>query len=190
MEHHYLLLVSEWFADSMSLTFSRGLDIDRVAAAFGDLGKGHYHTYPEAVQEGYEAFEAAGGIGCTAIVGELGAWTVTVEPYGYQGNLWHVLRQLSEPDRAISVYCGHATYNLSYVVKSQMIADLRLWNYSQRSAGESSELDPYLEGLDFPEDDHIVKASALALCERLTGERLDDDWLNRRHRWLIWEDLN
>ncbi|MGP3937788.1 DUF6461 domain-containing protein [Nonomuraea sp. KM88] len=183
----YRDIVSEWFTESMSITFSHGISIDEVATAFGDLDTGRYYTYPEAVEESYEAFEAA-GIGCAAIVGELGEWVVTVEPDGYKGNLWHVLQRLSQFDRAISVLCGHGTYNLSYVVRSQMVADLRLWDYSRRSAIESSELDPYVDGLEFTENDLLVKASVLAVCARMTGERLDSDWLNRRHRWLLWED--
>ncbi|WP_425465385.1 DUF6461 domain-containing protein [Nonomuraea mesophila] len=185
--YDYRNIVSEWFSESMSITFSHGLGIDEVAAVFGDLGTGLYYTYPEAVEESYEAFEAA-GIGCTAIVGELGKWVVTVEPDGYKGNLWHVLQRLSQSDRAISVLCGHGTYNLSYVVHSQMVADLRLRDYSHKSPMESSELDPYFEGLEFTGNDSIIKASALTVCERLTHERLDGTWLNRRHRWLMWED--
>lgn len=60
-------------------------------------------------------------------------------------------------------------------------AGLRLGEYSHRSPEEANEL-------DLSADDLTVKASAPALCERLTGERLDGDWLHRRHRWLIRDE--
>jgi hypothetical protein len=130
----------------------------------------------------------AAGIGCTAIVGELGGWIVTAEPDGYQGNLWHVQRELSARDRSISVLCAFGTYNLTYAVQSEVVANIQLWNYSESAESEHTEISGIIEGLCFDSDDLNVRTSALMLCERITEERLGSVWLNQRHRWLKWED--
>ncbi|WP_436760764.1 DUF6461 domain-containing protein [Streptosporangium sp. V21-05] len=181
--------MSQWFEESLCMTWSRGVSLERVAAIFGSgIDTGRRLDFIDATIQGFEAREIAGEA-CTAIVGELGEWVVTIEPDGYRGSDVEIWSALSADDQAIAFLCGFNVYKLDYVVASERVTNLSLWDSVHRSGIDPHRLDPFLHDLSL-DDEFSVKVSALTICERLTGERLDSEWLTKKHRWLLWEDLD
>ncbi|GAA5086955.1 hypothetical protein HNP84_001119 [Thermocatellispora tengchongensis] len=189
-ESHYRRLVSRWFEDTFCITWTHGLDVEEVAAVFDSgIDTGRRLDFVDAMNAASDAREIAGEP-CSGIAGRLGRWTVTIEPKGYKGSLWETMRTLSEKGTTISVLYSWNAQTLDYTVHGEHIAGIDLFETATPTGGsDPHRLDPHLKGLSF-DDELSIKASSLVVCERITGERLDEAWLARKHRWMLWEDLD
>jgi hypothetical protein len=86
-----------------------------------------------------------------------------------------VLRALSADGRAVSVSWNvNARCRLGYARHGQVLASLDPLAPQRRRGPVPDALEPYLAGLTFAEDE---QAAAQTWAERITGVRLDGDWL-------------
>jgi len=125
--------------------------------------------------------------GQLALVGDADGWVVGIEPYGFQGSRFEVLRALSgDNGRAVSVFWNvNMRYRLGYARDGQVLASLDPLARERRGR-QPDALQPYLDGLAFAEDE---QAAALTLAERITGVQLDGDWLAAHHPAVLISPL-
>jgi len=109
-------------------------------------------------------------------VDELGDWTVIVEPNGYLTSFPRTLEALSDGGRAGNVY-----WNVNAVMSFGWAVDGRLVRQFDPLLYDSEGALPEERDLPFGRPG-APQAAALALLERLTGTRVDRDWLLERAR--------
>ncbi|WP_143653540.1 DUF6461 domain-containing protein [Streptosporangium subroseum] len=184
--HYQSLLGSGFLGDDMCITWCRGKSADEVARLFGgEPVDAELKTLDEAFDEASEADKDEDDDEAVRppviLIGELGEWTVVLEPYGGQGVRPLVLQTLSEGGgRALSFKW---TVNLDtiffYAVNGLRIAGFDLLDPPARPGGDADEIEELVE--DLPKS----LESGLILAERITGQRLDSAWLSRRHRRMF-----
>ncbi|MFI7055017.1 DUF6461 domain-containing protein [Streptosporangium canum] len=176
---HYGELVSAWFAeDSTCLTWSDLPDFDAVARAFGaDPGLGEAMNVEDAQIEQHGA--DIPGVLPVLVVGVVGRWTLVVEPNGAEGTRPEVLRALSAEGRAVSVLLNGPDIDLlSYAATGApaIICDLGAEPSKKLAALPVADAASIMAAAG--DDDRLARqAAALVLVERITGERLTEEWL-------------
>lgn len=176
---YYGELVSAWFAeDSTCLTWSDLPDFDAATRAFGaDPDSAEAMNVEDAQIEQYNADFP--GVLPVLVTGAVGRWTLVVEPNGSEGARSEVLRILAAGGRAVSVLLNGPNTDLLFYTAAgapTIVCDL--------GAGSSGELAalPVADAASIMatagDDDRLARqAAALILAERITGERLTEEWL-------------
>lgn len=194
---HYMALRSGdttglW--DAVCVTWVQGLPPNEVAHRFSGKPRRLSRRMPiaNAVRRHYES--SGDDLLMVLAVGQFGDWAVAVEPNGFQGTRPEVLRALTTDNgKAISIYWNeNADNELVYVVDGKVVTALDMIMYPEEGATgtDPHALDPYLAGLEFgPGTGHDADpfTAGLAVAERITGVRLDRDWLSARHLQVIIE---
>jgi hypothetical protein len=183
------------------VTWVDGLQSQEVARRFGgDLRRTKRQTVAAATREHYRsASDDPLGV---LVVGEHGDWVVVVEPNGFQGSRREVLRELTrDGGRAASVYWNENADNaLVYSVGGRVVTALDMVMFPGEGAegDDPHALDAHLSGLPFGPGragGGDCFAAGLTVGERISGARLDDDWLAARHlrvliKRLVPEDIS
>ncbi|MBD3144857.1 DUF6461 domain-containing protein [Microbispora bryophytorum] len=175
---YYRELVSAWFAEDLTcLTWTNLQDFDIVMRAFGaDPGSAESMNVEDAQIEQYGA-DIPGALP-TLVAGTTGRWTLVVEPNGCEGTRPEVLRALAAHGLAVSVLLnGPRTDLLSYSEAGApvVVHDLGVETRQEPAGLNAAHAVPVASTAgDEPLD---RQAAALALAERITGERLTEEWL-------------
>ncbi|MEV6868607.1 DUF6461 domain-containing protein [Streptosporangium subroseum] len=172
-------LVSAWFAeDATCLTWSDLPDFDAVARAFGtDPDSAEAMNVEDAQIEQYNADFP--GVLPVLVAGTVGRWTLVVEPNGCEGARPEVLRALAAKGRAVSILLNGPNIDLlSYATAGApaIVHDLGA------ESGEELTVLPVTDAASIMaaagDGDRLARqAAALVLIERITGERLTEEWL-------------
>ncbi|MEU8272122.1 DUF6461 domain-containing protein [Sphaerisporangium sp. NPDC049002] len=181
-------LKENWLIDEGTcLTWFNACDVEAAASVFGaDLRSAERMSYSDAYGEAFEEIERSSQ-GNVVLFGVAGSWNIAMEPYGWRGMGDQVIGGLARSGDAVSVLIAAGSHHRvaydhnghgSYVVR---------W-LDERNGPVPPALDEHLNGLSIfgDVDSDEWKASALALAQRFTGVRLDQEWLERQHiRYLI-----
>lgn len=119
------------------------------------------------------------------IVGSLGTWALAIEPLSIAGSDVDVLARLSEGDsRAVNVLF-HIGGNdrITYAVNGELLANIPLMFSGDDVGGSHPEsLRSLQEEFSFPTGNAATcRTAGLAAAERLTGQRLTQQWLMAAH---------
>ena len=108
---------------------------------------------------------------------ELDGWTVLIEPHGWAGATPAVLQRLSDGGRAVNVF-----WNVNALMHIGWAEDGRVVRSFDPLVEEREEQRlPEEADLPFGEPETTL-AAAFVLVERLTGVRIERDWLVTRRR--------
>ncbi|GAA2884021.1 hypothetical protein GCM10010517_47300 [Streptosporangium fragile] len=176
---HYGELVSAWFAEgSTCLTWSDLPDFGAVVRAFGaDPDSGEAMNVEDAQIEQYDA--DIPGVLPVLVAGEVGRWTLVVEPNGAEGTRPEVLRVLAAEGRAVSVLLNGPNADLlSYAAAGAPVIAHNLGAESGEDLAALPIADAASIMVAAGDNDRLARqAAALVLAERITGERLTEEWL-------------
>jgi hypothetical protein len=182
-------LGENWLIDegTTCLTWFNSCDVEAAASVFGaDLGSATPMSYSDAYGEAFEEIERSSQ-GNAVLFGVAGSWNIAMEPYGWRGMDDQVIRGLARYGAAISVLLAAGSHHrVTYAHDGHRPYVVR-W-LDEREGPVPRALDEHLNGLSIfgDVDSDEWKASALALAQRFTGVRLDQEWLERQHvRYLI-----
>ena len=110
-------------------------------------------------------------------VDELDGWTALIEPFGWAGTDGDVLARLSEGGRAVNV-----AWNVNSVMHAGWADDGRIVaSFDPLLDDRVADRTPVEAALPFGDPDGAQRA-AFVLMERLTGVRIERDWLLDRSR--------
>lgn len=176
---YYDALVSAWFAEDLTcLTWSDLPDFDAIARALGaDPDSAEPMNVEDAHIEQYNA--DIPGVLSVLVIGAVGRWTLVVEPNGCEAARPEVLRALAASGQAVSVLLnGPGADLLSYAAAG---APIVVHDLSATSGEEPAAL-PVADAASIMavagDNDRLARqAAALVLAERVTGERLTEEWL-------------
>jgi hypothetical protein len=170
--------------EALTLTFLQGAALEEVAATLQfDRSTERLTTFDSAF-DGLDVESA-----CYPVqVGELDGWLVVVEPNGFLLADEGVLARLSRAGTAVSYFRNINAHSLFVLAREGRV--VRSFDPVIPDEDES-EGEPLAEEHDlrFGDDDEDHMASAFTLLERLTGVRIEEEWLLERRRptWLAPE---
>ncbi|MGY1814608.1 DUF6461 domain-containing protein [Blastococcus sp. SYSU D00820] len=167
----------DWLEDveAVTLTVVEGLELREVGELLGfDWSTERQATFDQACDLVDLDSSAA-----PVQVGERDGRLVVVENNGYQATDEALLAELSRGGSAVCVFWNiNARYQLSLARRGTVVRSLDPFLQDWEPIGDPL---PEEEGLDF--QDGSGRALLLELVDRLTGIRIDEEWLLRRpHR--------
>ncbi|MEH0843092.1 DUF6461 domain-containing protein [Micromonospora sp. CPCC 205711] len=176
---HYRRLLAPYaggLQDAMCVTYARGVDEDAFIRAFGgDPAR------TVSLRSRDPDPERPGGLPMILLVTRVGDWLVGIEENGFQGSRPEVMRAASAGGPAVSVYwCVHAAAQFTYRERGRPVVSFDLWDAERRWGPEPEALGDLMSGLPF--EFGQGGWAGLALAERFTGIRLDEEILGRVFR--------
>ncbi|MFG2021134.1 DUF6461 domain-containing protein [Actinomadura geliboluensis] len=166
---------AESFNEIYCFTFIKGVEETDALLRLGGLQDTFHHRTLQEASEMYASYEA--GYANVAFALDLGAWTILIEPDGYQGSLIELLKALSRGTEAVSVQRhDYADHGFGYAVDGTLVTGFEptwpghRWGSEpdrllgkMRTAGLNPDLDD--------EDDSVSRAyvPALLLAGLITG---------------------
>lgn len=167
-----------------------GIDVQEVARRLGaDLGSARQCTWQDIVTGSYsEGFKE----GVIWVDQQAPGWTQVIQVEGNDCWRWQSWVELTRNGGRL-LYLGWPLYelrgidDLEYVVDGEVVTTLVVGDPDERDGTDPHALDAYMHGLDFIGDSAEAEVtSALRLIGRITGQELDDEWLNSPHvRYVI-----
>jgi len=110
-------------------------------------------------------------------VDELGGWTILLEPFGWAGATPEVLARLSEGGRAVNVFWNvNAVMHMGWADNGGIVE-----SFDPLLDDRADHRTPAEADLPFGDPERALRAS-FVLAERLTGVRIERDWLLDRRR--------
>ncbi|WP_205718313.1 DUF6461 domain-containing protein [Actinomadura sp. WMMA1423] len=181
---------AETLGEIFCLTFLKGVDETEALSRLGALPDTLRHRTLEEAQEVYDCYEAGYTDFASAI--DLGAWTVLVEPMGFQGAMNEQLTALSRGTEVVSVLRhDYADHGFCYAVDGMLVTGFeptwpehRWGSEPDRLLGKmrAAGLDPDAED-DGEDDGDFVPGAympALLLAGLITGALPHPDTLDGR----------
>ena len=187
---HYRRLLARYpgLAQAMCVTYAEAIDEDSFIRAFGG----------DPAATATRTLEAPGAelndyrydnVPYTVLVTRVGDWLVGLEDNGFQGSRPEVLRGASANGRAVSVYWNvNGTNRFTYNVSGSCVVGFDMFSTHQRWGRAPDALVDQLGGLSFDEPG-LLWPVGLALAERVTGVRLDEEILSRGFRRAFLDEI-
>jgi hypothetical protein len=163
----------------MTLTFVRGPSLREV----GDVLRFRWDTERTTTWDEAQDQHDFGRIAYAVQVADLDGWTVLVEPNGYAAATPDVVAGLSRGGTAVSVF-WNANAHTGFVLAREGDV-VRSFDPLLFELGPRGEPLPEEHGLPFGRPGAGLARAALTLAERLTGVRVERDWLmeGTRRTW-------
>jgi hypothetical protein len=163
------------------ITFVKSSNEDEILRCFGgDLTTEKQMTLGEAIES--RIFTGSHGNDCSFVLaGRIGEWIVTEEFYGYQGVRHEVWRRASQgTEMVIMSWDVDGRAEFIYAVEGKEVVAFDMDFPEERGGSDPDRLLDYMLELPFSAENRL--ASALALAERITGVRLEPNWIESKHR--------
>ncbi|WP_214108287.1 DUF6461 domain-containing protein [Acrocarpospora catenulata] len=164
-------------AENACVTWVRTGALDEVVRVFGgDPDTGTEETVDGLFGIAYEDLdEDASGV---VLVARHGEWAVLVEPFAFRGGNLALLGAITASGEAYRVAWNVNMVNsICYVRDGEVVSVFDAFDLEGATGRE------WLDGLPVSEADWRAnwQATAFAVGEELSGVRIDEDWLTRRH---------
>ncbi|GAT71496.1 hypothetical protein PS9374_07187 [Planomonospora sphaerica] len=174
--HTHRSIASGPFGIGVCITWSSGREPrDLLAILSGGTFQFSWCDFDEAVERSLDEN--------VILAGQLGRWTVTVEPTGFQGSLHENTLRASQGGQMLSVFWNvNGDARVVHCVDGRIHAEFDPLDPDDVWGDDPSLIQSWIEDLDFDGD---WQASALALGELLSGEVLDNAWLARQHQCAL-----
>lgn len=170
--HTYRSIAAGPFGLGVCLTWTSGREPEELLEILGgDASQFSWCDFDEAAERSLDED--------VILAGRLGGWTVTVEPAGFRGSLRENVLRASQGGQALSVFWNvNGDARVVHCVHGRIHAEFDPLDPDDVWGDDPSVTLSWIEDLNFDGD---WQASALAMGELLSGEKLDNAWLARPH---------